>query len=216
MITPLNPTDVRVLGALIEKEATTPDNYPLSLNGLRLACNQSSNRDPVMQLDDGAVLASTDRLRRQSLVRALQKSDSRVMKYSHLMGEAMELDAKELAVMCVLMLRGPQTLNEVKTRTERLAAFESLEAVEATLNGLIAREPSPLAVRLSRQPGQKELRYSHLLSGEVAAEAAVATAPTPVAEKTDRVAALEVATEELRREMADIKRQIEKLTKQFE
>ena len=215
MLTPLNPTDARVLGSLIEKEATTPDYYPLSLNALKLACNQSSNRDPVMQLDDGEVLASTDRLRRQSLVRALQKSDSRVMKYSHLMGETMELDARELAVMCVLMLRGPQTLAEIKTRTERLASFDSNEAVEATLNALATRQPS-LVTRLARQPGQKEARFSHLLSGDVTAEpAAVAPAP-PVADKNDRLTALETTTEELRKELADIRRQLEEFRKQFE
>jgi uncharacterized protein len=216
MLTPLNPTDVRVLGSLIEKEATTPDYYPLSLNALKLACNQSSNRDPVMQLDDGEVLASTDRLRRQSLVRALQKSDSRVMKYSHLMGETMELDTRELAVMCVLMLRGPQTLGEIKGRTERLAAFDSLEAVEGTLNALISRAPAPLVARLSRQPGQKEVRYAHLLSGDIQADAPPAPVAVQVAQSSDRVAALEAATEELRKELADIRRQLEEFRKQFE
>jgi uncharacterized protein len=216
MDTSLNATDVRVLGSLIEKEATTPDYYPLSLNALKLACNQSSNRDPVMQLDDGAVLASTDRLRRQSLVRALQKSDSRVMKYSHLMGETMELDARELAVMCVLMLRGPQTLGEIKGRTERLASFDSIDAVEATVNALIARPAAPLVARLARQPGQKEVRYSHLMSGDVAAEAPATAPAAPVAEKADRIAALEATTEEMRRELTDIRRQLEEFRKQFE
>jgi uncharacterized protein YceH (UPF0502 family) len=138
------------------------------------------------------------------------------MKYSHLMGETMELDLKELAVMCVLMLRGPQTLAEIRTRTERLAAFDSTEAVEATLNGLMARAPAPLAVRLPRQPGQKELRYSHLLSGELAVETPAAAPTPPVAEKSDRISALEAATEELRKELTDIKRQLEELRKQFE
>lgn len=212
----LNAIDVRVLGALIEKEATTPDYYPLSLNALKLACNQSSNRDPVMQLDEGAVLASTDRLRRQSLVRALQKSDSRVMKYSHLMGETMEVSARELGVMCVLMLRGPQTLGEIKGRTERLATFDSLEAVEATVNALIARQPTPLVARLPRQPGQKEVRYAHLLSGDVAAETPSVAATAPVIQGPDRVAVLEATTEELRKELADIRRQLEEFRKQFE
>jgi uncharacterized protein YceH (UPF0502 family) len=216
MVTPLNPTDIRVLGSLIEKEATTPDYYPLSLNALKLACNQSSNRDPVMQLDDGAVLASTDRLRRQSLVRALQKSDSRVMKYSHLMGEAMELDARELAVMCVLMLRGPQTLGEIKGRTERLAAFASLEAVEQTLNELGAQGKT-LVTRLPRQPGQKEARYMHLLSGEPVPDEEPLTAPASVVvHADDRVARLESDVAELRKELADIRQQLEEFRKQFE
>lgn len=215
---PLNAVDLRVLGSLIEKEVTTPDYYPLSLNALKLACNQSSNRDPVMQLDDGAVLAATDRLRRRSLMRALQKADSRVMKYSHLMGEAMELDRRELAVMCVLMLRGQQTLNEIRTRTERLADFESAEAVEATLNALIGRSPVPLVTRLPRQPGQKEARYTHVLGGDVVAEAAsppVSTAPTPRADD-DRLAKLEAELSELRRELTEVHVQLAEFRKQFE
>lgn len=213
---PLNAIDLRLLGSLIEKEATTPDYYPLSLNALKLACNQTSSRDPVMQLDEGAVLAATDRLRRKSLVRALQKSDSRVMKYSHLMGEAMELDKRELAVMCVLMLRGAQTLNEIKTRTERLAAFESAEAVEATLNTLISRDPVPLVTRLARQPGQKELRYMHLLAGEIVAESAPAPEPVASPPADDRVARLEREVAELRRELGDMRSQLAEFRKQVE
>lgn len=217
MTEPLNPIDLRVLGSLIEKAATTPDYYPLSLNALKLACNQSSNRDPVMQLDDGAVLAATDRLRRHSLVRALQKSDSRVMKYSHLMGETMELDQRELAVMCVLMLRGPQTLNEIRTRTERLADFESAEAVEATLNALIGRAAGPLVVRMQRQPGQKELRYAHLLSGDVTTNPEPLPAPANIVVRSDdRVAKLELEVADLRRELSELRGQIGEFRKQFE
>jgi hypothetical protein len=211
---PLSTTDVRVLGALIEKEFTTPDYYPLSLNALVHACNQSSNRDPVMQLDEAAVIGATDRLRRQSLVRALQKSDSRVMKYYHLMTEAMNLDARELGVMCVLMLRGPQTIGELKNRTGRLANFDTLADVEATLNALIARE-SPLAVRLPRRPGQKEVRYAQLLSGEVTFDAPDA-APVAVTPDHDRLSALEATTDELRKELADVKRQLGEFRKQCE
>lgn len=214
-LAPLNHTDVRVLGALIEKAITTPDYYPLSLNALTHACNQSSNRDPVMQLAEDDVIAATDRLRRQSLVRALQKMDSRVMKYSHLADEAMNLDARELGVMCVLMLRGPQTAGELKSRTGRLADFGTLEDIDATLNALIAREPAPFVVRLPRKPGQKEVRYAHLLSGDVTVDVPDA-APATTGPETDRVAALEAATEELRKELADVRRQLDEFRKQFE
>jgi uncharacterized protein YceH (UPF0502 family) len=216
---PLDAIDVRVLGALIEKELTTPENYPLSLNALRLACNQSSNRDPVMQLDDATVLAATDRLRRQSLVRALQKSDSRVMKYSHLIGESMELDAHEIAVLCVLMLRGPQTAGELKIRTQRLVPSGTTPVGEETLSGLMARAAGPLVTRLPRQPGQKEARYAHLLSGGVAADATVEThaaAPVAAPAEGDRITALETAMHELRSELADMSRQLDSFRKQFE
>src|SRR4030095_11154722 len=163
----LTEVDVRVLGSLIEKEITTPDNYPLSLNALMNACNQLSNREPVMQIDEPAVKAGVDRLRRYALVRSIQRADSRVMKYMHLAGDALNLDRPALAVMCLLMLRGPQTIGEIRTRTSRLFDFQSLEQVEATLNDLIARAPSPFVVRLPRHPGHKEVRFCHLLSGEV-------------------------------------------------
>src|SRR5215216_5001378 len=167
----LNDVDVRVLGALIEKEITTPENYPLSLNALTNACNQTSNRDPVVKFEETTVKAGVDRLRKYSLVRSIQRVDSRVMKYMHLMTDALGLERPQLAAMCVLMLRGPQTVGEIRTRGSRLFEFQSLEEVEATLNGLASRSP-PLVVRLPRQPGQKEARYAHLLSGEVAIEAA--------------------------------------------
>ena len=158
----LTAIEVRILGALIEKESTTPDVYPLSLNALTTACNQSSNRDPVMSLSDDSVRWAINNLRQQSLVRAIQPSDSRVMKYQHLVAEKLGLDAPALAVMCVLMLRGAQTIGEIKTRTSRLAEFASLADVEATLNGLVTRE---IVAELPRRPGQKEVRYAHLLSG---------------------------------------------------
>src|SRR5215216_3100923 len=167
----LNDVDVRVLGALIEKEITTPENYPLSLNALTNACNQTSNRDPVVKFEETTVKAGVDRLRKYSLVRSIQRVDSRVMKYTHLMGEAMGLERPQLAAMCVLMLRGPQTVGEIRTRGSRLFEFQSLEEVEATLNSLMGKTASPLVTRLPRQPGQKEARYAHLLSGEVTIEA---------------------------------------------
>lgn len=199
----LTDADVRVLGSLIEKELTTPEHYPLTLNALTNACNQSSNRDPVVRFDDATVKAAVDRLRKYSLVRSIQRSDARAMKYMHLMGEAMTLERPELAAMCVLMLRGPQTVGEIRTRGSRLFEFQSLEEVEATLNALATRSPFPLAARLARQPGQKEARYAHLLSGGVEAlpEAHVRAEP-------DRLATLESVVDALRNEVADLRAEI--------
>jgi hypothetical protein len=204
--------DVRVLGSLAEKELTTPENYPLSLNALTNACNQISNRDPVVQYDEAAVKAAVDRLRKYSLVRSIQRADARVMKYMHLMGDALDLDRPEIAAMCVLMLRGPQTVGEIRTRAGRLFDFPSLEGVEATLNRLAARAPSPLVTRLERQPGQKEARFAHLLSGEVTV---VASAPAPdhpvVRDDPDRLDALENTIELLRSEVADLREELGEL-----
>ena len=158
----LTDVEVRILGSLIEKESVTPDDYPLSLNALTAACNQLSNREPVMQLDENAVKHAVNNLRQQSLVRAIQPSDSRVMKFQHLATEKWDLDAGARAVLCVLMLRGPQTVGEIKGRTGRLADFVDLTAVERVLSDLVSRE---LAVQPPRRPGQKEVRYAHLLSG---------------------------------------------------
>ena len=174
----LNDIDVRVLGALVEKELTTPEYYPLSLNALVNACNQTSNRDPVVKYDEPTVKSAVDRLRKYSLVRSIQRADARVMKYMHLMREALSLEPPELAAMGALMLRGPQTVGEIRTRSGRLFEFPSLEEVEATLNTLMTRA-EPLVARLPRQPGQKEARFSHLLGGGAPAEAA-APAHTPV------------------------------------
>jgi uncharacterized protein YceH (UPF0502 family) len=214
----LTEVDVRVLGSLIEKEITTPDNYPLSLNALTAACNQLSNREPVMELDEPTVKAGVDRLRRYALVRSIQRADSRVMKYMHLFGDAMSLDRPAVAVMCVLMLRGPQTIGELRTRTTRLHDFQSLEEVEATLGSLASRQPSPLLVRLERQPGQKEARYAHLLSGEPTYEAphAATTPAEPDEPATDRVAALEAAVENLRREVVDLRSELAEFRRQFD
>ena len=215
----LNDADVRILGSLIEKELTTPENYPLSLNALTNACNQSSNRDPVVQYDEATVKAAVDRLRKYSLVRSIQRSDARVMKYMHLMGDAMSLERPELAAMCVLMLRGPQTVGEIRTRGSRLFEFQSLEEVETTLNVLLTRTPSPLVARLARQPGQKEARYAHLLSGEVTAEAAPAAlghVRADVAAEPDRLGILERTLEELRSEVADLRAEVGELRRLFE
>jgi uncharacterized protein len=160
---PLTDIEVRVLGSLIEKESVTPDTYPLSLNALTAACNQLSNREPVMQLDENAVKYVMNSLRQQSLVRAIQPSDSRVMKFQHLVEEKWNLDLAARAVLCVLMLRSPQTAGEIKARTGRLAEFATLDDVERAIADLASRQ---LAVQLPRRPGQKESRFAHLLAGD--------------------------------------------------
>jgi uncharacterized protein YceH (UPF0502 family) len=200
----LNGTEVRVLGALIEKEITTPDYYPLSLNALMAACNQSSNRHPVVHFEEGEVGAAADSLREKGLVHLVDRGESRVTKYRHVLYEAMNMGRPSIAVMCVLMLRGPQTVGEIRTRSNRLYDFTSLEDVETTLNSLMSGE-SPLIVRLPRQTGQKEVRYAHLLSGNVThSESEEETEPEP-----DRIGKLE-------KEVEDLKRQFEQFRKQFE
>ena len=214
----LTDVEIRVLGSLIEKEMTTPDYYPMSLNALTNACNQSSNREPVVHYDEATVAGAIESLRKQSLVRVVQQSGSRVFKYRHLVNETLGLVSRQAAVLDVLMLRGPQTLGELKTRASRLAAFESLDDVETSLEQLIARAPSPLATALERRPGQKEVRFAHLLSGVPtydavdAPESATGSGPRGV----DRIAALEAAVEDLRREVADLRGQLDAFRKQFE
>jgi uncharacterized protein YceH (UPF0502 family) len=209
----LSDVEVRILGCLIEKEATTPDNYPLSLNALTSACNQLSNREPVMSLGEDEVKWAVNSLRQQSLVRAIQPSDARVMKFQHLVTEKLDLDQPARAVLCVLMLRGPQTLGEIKTRTNRLAEFTNLADVETAVNGLIARE---LAVEMARRPGQKEIRYAHFLSGPPREAPAEAQADIAAAEpRRDRIADLEASLDEVRRELAALRARFEDFAGQF-
>jgi uncharacterized protein YceH (UPF0502 family) len=219
----LTDVEVRVLGSLIEKEMTTPDYYPLSLNALTNACNQTSNRDPVVHYDEGTVARAIETLRVRSLVRAVQQSGSRVTKYRHLVGETMGLTARYAAVLGVLMLRGPQTVAELRTRASRLADFESLDEVESALHALMERQPSALVTRLPRRPGQKETRYAHLLAGEVTYD--VPDAPeesdthahaSPRGAQSGRLSALEVEVQELRKDLADLRAQLEEFRKQFE
>jgi uncharacterized protein len=173
----LSAPEIRVLGCLLEKQRTTPEAYPLSLNALRLACNQSTNRDPVVEYDEATIRDALHRLSRRRWARLASGPGSRAPKYRHLLDEALALPEDELAVLCVLMLRGPQTPGELKQRTERLHPVADLAAVHATLTRLLERE---LAVRLERRPGQKEERYAQLL-GEDAVEPAAASAPAAVA-----------------------------------
>ncbi len=211
----LEPIAIRVLGSLIEKELSTPEHYPLSLNALTSACNQSSNRDPVMSLDEGAVSQAIDGLRRQGLVRSIQAIGSRVQKYQHLVAEVGELTRAELAVLGVLALRGPQTLAEIRTRAARLVPGNDPAVIDNALEALIARESDPVVTRLPRRPGQKEVRYAHRLAGEVVYTVDDIRTATP-AGSTDRIAALEELTQELRHEVADLRAQIAAFRKQFE
>jgi uncharacterized protein YceH (UPF0502 family) len=157
--------ELRVLGCLIEKQRTTPDQYPLSLNALRLACNQSTNRDPVVDYDEPTIRAAVERLSRRGWIRLASGAGSRAVKYRHLFDEALQLSGSEISLLAVLMLRGPQTSGELKQRTERLNHFDSPAEAEATLDGLVGRE---LVARLPRRPGEKGQRYAHLLGDDEA------------------------------------------------
>src|SRR5882724_5005171 len=213
----LNETECRVLGSLIEKEITTPEYYPLSLNALVNACNQKSNRDPVMNLDEAAVRQALHSLDEQSLVRSVSASDSRVTKYEHRLQEAFNFYRHEIAIMCVLLLRGPQTPGELRTRTERMHSFDDLSAVQSSLNHLMKREP-PLAKVLPRQPGTKESRYAHLLSGDVEVfepKSEVEASPATNSADAGRIALLEKEVAALRSEVANFQREIADLRQQF-
>jgi uncharacterized protein len=209
----LDSAEVRVLGALIEKEIATPEYYPLTLNALVNACNQRSNRDPVVDFDEPAVEQALDGLRKKKLAATLSGAGIRVPKHRQLLSEGLNLGRRELALMCELMLRGPQTVGELHSRAERLHRFDGLEEVESCLQRLIERQPDPLVVRLPRQPGTKESRYAHLLSGEVSS---VEAPPEPPRPRQDRFAALEAEISLLRREVEDLKRQFADFRRQFE
>jgi uncharacterized protein YceH (UPF0502 family) len=198
--------ELRVLGCLIEKQRTTPDTYPLSLNSLRLACNQTTNRDPVVDYDEPTIRAALDRLTRRRWVRLASGAGSRAVKYRHLLDEALDLADDELAILAVLMLRGPQTPGELKQRSERLHGFTSLAAVEETLAQLGARE---LAVRLPRRPGHKEERYAQLLgSDEGAAEEPTSAAPAPTPDRDVRLAEVEQRVTRLEDEVAELRQAV--------
>ena len=217
---PLSDVEIRVLGALLEKARTTPDSYPLTLNALMNACNQTSNREPVMSLSDIEVSAAVDALRKRSLIRAIVRSGGAVTKYMHLMDETLGLVNRQLALLCVLMLRGPQTTGELRTRTQRLHDFADVADVESALAGLASREPEPLVVMLPRRPGQREERWAHTLAGEAAARAAGEAGPAeeraPVAAADDRVARLEAELAALRQELAELRGELATFRRQFE
>jgi uncharacterized protein len=214
MPTILTDIETRVLGSLIEKQVTTPEYYPLTLNALTLACNQKNNRNPVTSYPENQVSDALESLREKNLTYVFYGSTSRVPKYKHVMPEVMHLSPPQLALMCVLMLRGPQTPGELRGNAARLHEFSTLEEVEETLNALITHDPEPLAVRLPRQPGQKEIRFAHLLSGEIDVEALSAES-VPVAVSSKR-SSLEQRVDALTAEVESLKAQFEQFRKQFE
>ena len=218
----LTAIEARVLGALIEKEITTPEYYPLSLNALTNACNQKSNRDPVLHVEESEVRKALNHLEYQSLVRSVSSTDSRVTKFEHRLQDAFNFYRPEVAVICELLLRGPQTPGELRTRASRMHAFEDLESVHSALSRLEKREP-PLVTVLPRQPGTKEARYAHLLGD---APPVAASAPTHATTAHDHAAATPSSNQriesllaevaELRGQIADLQSQFAAFRKQFE
>jgi uncharacterized protein len=212
----LTPAEARVLGALIEKEITTPDYYPLSLNALTNACNQRSNREPIMNLDDDELRQALHGLEAKRLAGRARSADGRVTKYEHWLGEAFNFSRAETAVICILLLRGPQTPGELRGRTERLHEFTEISDVTAGLQKLMEREP-PLVTLLPRQPGARESRYAHLLCGPVefamasSADVAAEDPSLSTSQYEDRIAQLESTVAELQREVAALREKIESL-----
>jgi uncharacterized protein YceH (UPF0502 family) len=222
----LTPIEARICGALIEKEITTPEYYPLSLNALTNACNQKSNRDPVMHLEEHEVRKALNHLEFQTLVRSVSASDSRVTKYEHRLQDAFNFYRPETAILCELLLRGPQTPGELRTRASRMYAFEDLDSVHSALQRLAKREP-PLVTMLPRQTGTKEARYAHLLGdAPPTVPAALAYEPAAVARESDadatspasaeRIETLAAEIAELRSQILDLQSQFAAFRKQFE
>lgn len=220
MPTILTDIETRVLGSLIEKQITTPEYYPLTVNALIAACNQKNNRNPVTSFNEGDVEDALYTLREKNLAYVFHGSTSRVPKYKHVVPEVMHLSPPEVAAMCVLMLSGPQTVGEIRTRGYRLYEFSGLEEVEDTLRGLAAREDEPLVLKLPRQVGQKDARWVHLLSGtpdiEALSESAPAERTTRRTTDNDRVATLEQQVETLTQQVSALTEQFEAFKKQFE
>jgi uncharacterized protein YceH (UPF0502 family) len=217
----LSPVEVRILGSLLEKEVTTPEYYPLSLNALTLACNQKSNRDPVMALTDETVAVALEALRGRGLVYFVRETGSRVEKFRQRLSEILNLDRREFAVLCVLLLRGFQTVGELRERTQRIYAFDDLAAVESCLNRMMERTPVPLAVRLPRLTGSKEPRYAHLLSGvpevtETDLTHGTASHQADRPSQLERISALENEVATLRQDVADLRGQLADFRNQFE
>ncbi len=221
----LTPIEARVLGSLIEKQITTPDYYPLTLNALTNACNQKSNREPVMELDEKTVVRGLDSLREKHLVWQVKTVGSRVSKYEHNMEKVFKLSPQEIAILCVLLLRGPQTLGELRTRAARMYDFKDLAETEETLQNLTERgEDDPFAVKLPRQVGRKESRYAHLFcgyppnlnAGEENEEFPPEPARLEVIAENERIAALEQKVADLQAEVEELKHRFAEFSKQFE
>jgi hypothetical protein len=210
----LSETEARIVGALVEKQLITPEYYPLTLNALVAACNQKTNREPVTSFDEQTISRALDVLRDKNLVYVFYGSTSRVPKYKHIFGDYFELEASEIAVLCVLMLRGAQTLGELRERTHRLYEFSGLGEVNETLERLMKRD-EPLVTKLERAAGQKEARYAQLLSGEITNY----TPPEKVPKSTandERVEKLEQEVETLKNDFANLRQEFEDFKKKFE
>lgn len=220
MPTILTEVEVRVLGSLIEKQVTTPEYYPLTLNALTLACNQKNNRNPVTTFAEATVADAVESLRAKNLSYVFYGSNSRVPKYKHVVPEIFHLGQPELALMCVLMLRGPQTVGELRDRAARLHDFGGPEEVEETLSLLIAKEPERLVARLPRQAGQKEARFAHLLAGPVSLDySAEIEQPREAVGRQgagERISKLELEVTRLNSEMEDLRQQFAEFKKQFD
>ena len=212
----LNAAEARVLGSLVEKDITTPDYYPLSLNALINACNQKNNREPVTNFDEETVRLALRNLSDKQLAGMARGAEGRVAKYEHRLQEVFNFTRPETAILCVLLLRGPQTPGELRGRGERMHRFEDLDEVLSGLQQLMRREP-PLAKALGRRPGTKEIRYAHLLSGDVEAwEPPAEMASSGVTDENERVAHLEAQVAALQSEVAELKQQMADFRKQFE
>lgn len=213
MLTEMNEIEARIVGCLVEKQLTTPEYYPLTLNALLAACNQKTNREPVTNYSESEIERALDILRDKNLVYVFYGSSSRVPKYKHLLPNVYELDARETALVSVLMLRGAQTVGELNQRTGRLYEFSGLNEISETLDGLAKRE-EPVVLKLERQPGQKEARYAHLLSGAIDIESFAQTAA--VQPRADRIAELERELENLKNEFNSFRESFEEFKKQFD
>ncbi|SHI49846.1 hypothetical protein SAMN02745165_00234 [Malonomonas rubra DSM 5091] len=207
--------EARVLGAFIEKEMTTPDYYPLSPNALTNACNQKSNRNPVMQLEEADVMEAVESLRKKGLAMQSQDAGSRVIKFRHILREKLYLDDHELAILAELLLRGPQTPGELRSRCDRMARFEELTRVEQSVQELIDKEP-PMVAKLARQPGRKEHRYAHLLSGPVDEEELNQSGTVVQTTTSSTVSTLEEDVRLLKEELASLKEEFKIFREQFE
>ena len=215
MLTEMNEIEARIVGCLVEKQLTTPEYYPLTLNALIAACNQKTNRDPVTSYAESEIERALDILRDKNLVYVFYGSSSRVPKYKHMLPSVYELDERETALVSVLMLRGAQTVGELNQRTSRLYEFSGLNEISETLENLAKRE-EPIVIKLERQPGQKEARYAHLLSGEIDIEAFARESANAQMPRADRIAELERELENLRNEFNLFRESFEEFKKQFE
>ncbi len=214
----LTPHEARVIGCLLEKEITTPDQYPLSLNALTSACNQKSNRDPVLNLDETEVQDLIDQLRKKHLIMERSGFGSRVPKFQHRFCNTefghLKFSEQELGIVCALLLRGPQTPGELRAHTQRLCSFHDVHEVESTLQQLAQREDGPFVVRLPREPGRRESRYAHLFSGEVEVPDTItseSTIPRAAPAQSERLNDLEQLVRELREELEEVKQKLERL-----